>query len=431
MDIDEIKSQLSLKHKFNRDVSFNLLSLAVLGLCGIVINIFIAKYRGSSALGIFNQVYAIYVILSQIAGGGIQLSALKHTSYNQTDNAACSEIASSALVLTAMCATTVCIPSFLASNQVGAILNSDSVELGLKLAIPGLLPFSLNKVSLNVLNGMRKMGAFAFFQSLRFVLILLGVILIIKMGLPDAYIVLSLSVTELLLFFALAFYVNRHVKLRFSSGMSRWFREHLSFGGRGMLSGIFTEMNTRVDVLMLGFFRDDKTVGIYSLAAILIEGLSQLHFVIRKNVEPVLGGYFAEGGKAKITSAARKVRRIFLPLMVSIGLVSVALYPYAVRIFVADKAFSASFTPFVILITGLVLSSGYRPFSGIILIGGRPGLYSCFILSLVLGNAALNAVLIPLWGMNGAAAATASVFLLEALFVFVLLRFSAFGKDSQ
>lgn len=61
-------------------------------------------------------------------------------------------------------------------------------------------------------------------------------------------------------------------------------------------------------------------------------------------------------------------------------------------------------------------------FKGILLLGGFPGLQTIFILILVVGNIALNALLIPILGMHGAAIATALIYVLEAVLIFVIAR---------
>ncbi|MEZ4754616.1 MAG: oligosaccharide flippase family protein [Bdellovibrionota bacterium] len=273
----------SLKGKFSSDVVWNIASLVVLGLAGIVINIAIARLVGADALGVFNQVFAVYIFLSQICVGGVHFSVLKEISYAQDDLEKCSTVTSSALVLSALISLVICAIALLFSNQLALVLDSPDVGKGMFCAIPGLLFFSLNKNLLNVLNGLQWMRAFAIFQALRFVGILLAILGIIFLGNEAWMLPLSLTISEVVLFITLGLFVNTQV-IKFSpfKASKEWIRTHFSFGMRGFLSGVFTEINTRVDVLMLGLFLGDAKVGIYSFAAILAEGFSQIPFVLRK-----------------------------------------------------------------------------------------------------------------------------------------------------
>ena len=168
---------------------------------------------------------------------------------------------------------------------------------GIALIAPGVLLFSINKVLVCILNGMRHMRAYAIFQTLRFVLIVLMLYILIRFEQPTEYLPVSLTVAEAVLLIALMIYLNLRVFALWSRRPTRyWFKEHFRFGLRGCLSGALSEMNTRIDVLMLGYFLiSDSVVGLYSFAAIPAEALGQLAMVVRRNVDPVLGACFAKG----------------------------------------------------------------------------------------------------------------------------------------
>lgn len=402
---------------------WNVGSVGVLGVSGILINVVIAKSRGAEALGVFNQVYAIYIFLSQIATGGVQLSALKHVSYSQSNRPLCAQITTTALILAALFSVVVCSPAYLARGWIGGLLESDGVGAGLTYAIPGLFFFSLNKVLLNVLNAMRFMRAFAIFQSFRVILILTWIVVILVADRPSSHLALSLTLTEGCLFLALIVYINVALfVLRLGAGCGKWFAEHVSFGLRGFFGGVLSEANTRVDVIMLGYFSSDALVGVYSFAAIIAEGFSQIPVVIRRNVDPILGIRFAAGEKEEITRFASNLKRVFFPLFALISLLAIGLYPIGLALAVGGEAFGSSWAVFSILMVGIAINAGYRPFKGILLLGGFPGLQTIFTLSLVVTNIALNALMIPILGMQGAAIATALVYVLEAVLIFVLAR---------
>ena len=126
MILATLKSVFSTDRRFNRDVLWNVGSLAVLGLSGVVINVVIARdpHYGDDALGVFNQVFAFYIVLAQIAVGGVHLSALKHISHNQDDSQKCAAIASSALLLATGLAFVVCVGVYLARDLAGEIWKS-------------------------------------------------------------------------------------------------------------------------------------------------------------------------------------------------------------------------------------------------------------------------------------------------------------------
>lgn len=414
-----------LSNRFGRDVLWNVGSLAVLGVSGIVINCVIMVFAGIEALGIFNQVFAFFIVASQFAVGGLQTSALKHCSYVQDDLDECAKIASSAMMLTAVLSGVVCMALFYASPLAGRILQSPPVALGIKFAIPGLFLFALNKVMLMVLNGMRNMRAFAVFQALRYIFIMLSATAIIMLGYPGSHLALSLTIAELILFVGLFAYINIRLfvfKFSLAKDMRNWFARHISFGARGFMSGALVELNTRVDVLMLGVFMSDALVGIYSFASTFAEGFAMLNSVLRQNLDPVIGKYFAFGAKEKIQQASKRIRKTFLPLMLVGGCILVAVFPAIIKILSSGPDMWMSWGVFAILVSGTAFASGYRPFMGIILLGGRPGTYTILLGASVLGNIALNALLIPFLGIYGAATATAAIYVAEAIATVLLSR---------
>ncbi len=412
---------LSQDRKFRVDVLWNIASLGVLGVSGIVLNVLIAGTVGAEALGVFNQVFAVYIFLSQLSVGGVHLSVMKHVSHHPRDRDTCAAITVSALVLCTFLATLFALLTWLASDWLGHLFDSPGVAVGLVLVSPGLIFFALNKVLLNGINGASAMRAYAVFQALRFVLILLGVSTIIASDLPGTYLAASLSVAELVLFPCLVLFTHLRLWSLWPSWTRRhWLQAHFSFGARGLLSGALNEINTRVDILMLGYFTSDAAVGIYSVAAIMAEGFSQLSIVLRRNVDPILGECFASGNLRRIEAEARKLRRWFWPAMLTLGGLAALLYPVAMGL-LAGGDFSSSNHLFAILMLGVVLNASYRPFLGILLQSGHPGRHTLLVASLVLVNIVGNGLLIPWWGVTGAALATASVLVLEA----VLIRLGA------
>ena len=417
-----LSSPPPLARKFSIDFLWNVGSLAVLGASGIVLHAIIGRFAGAEALGIFNQVFAFYIFLSQIAVGGIHFSVLKHVSHHQMEPRRCAEVAVAGAVLAAGLSVLVALVAYGGRGLAGSLLDSPGVAVGLGWAAPGLIAFALNKVLLNTLNGLHRMRAFAVFQAARVLLIVTGVALIVASGWPASRLAAALSFAEWTLLAGLLLYVQQALPMFSARGLGPWFREHLSFGSRGFLSGALTEANSRVDVLVLGIFRDDAIVGIYSFAAILAEGFAQLAFVVRRNLDPLFGESFARGDTERIERHARRVRRTFFPAMVLVGVAAMIAYRPAVDLFLPDGSFSASASIFVILMVGVVFNALYRPFLGLLPQGGRPGAYTLLVAAVVLVNLIGNLILIPRIGMTGAAVATAVALVVEAGLVWVAAR---------
>ena len=417
------ESESALKGKFSQDVIWNLASLAILGASGVLLNIIIARYADAATLGVFNQVFAVYIFLSQLCVGGVHFSVLKYISERPEDRTHCSVVANAGLFSALVLSSLVLALIYPASNLIAGVLQSPGVGVGLEYALPGLIVFSLNKVLLSTLNGVRAMRAFAIGQSCRFLGILVVVFLILHQGYDSNLLPLALSLSELVLFLGLAAFTHTQVaKLFCWQGIKQWVSKHFSFGLRGFLSGVFTEVNTRVDILMLGLFLDDASVGVYSFAALLAEGVSQIPYVIRRNVDPIVGKHLAKDEREEIEQFAVKLKQVLLPAMIGISIIGIVVYPFILPYLTGGNAYTASVPVFTILLIAIALNAPFRAFLGIILQGGKPGTFTVFVGLLVLSNVVLNLILISSLGVNGAAIATGSVYLLEAFGIVYLSK---------
>jgi O-antigen/teichoic acid export membrane protein len=189
-----------------------------------------------------------------------------------------------------------------------------------------------------------------------------------------------------------------------------------------MLSGVLIELNTSVDILMLGYFSTDSTVGIYSFAVKLAEGFGQIPLALRWNVDPIIGKYFAENEIDKISQLSKNIRRVFQPLIGLLGLFAIIIFPFFSTAWLQDNAAIVSAIVFAIVMVGIIINAGYRPFTGILMQGGRPGVNTLLIGGLVLGDALLNLYFIPAFEIYGAALVTSLTYTMEAILLIILSR---------
>ena len=143
--------RLLLADKFNQDVLWNVGALIVLGMSGVIMNVIIARYMDLEALGVFNQLYAIFIIQGQLSVFGIQFSVLKHISHNENDDKNCSEITGAAVILVLIISSlVVCLVYFL-SETISGFFSSESMDEGIKIIAIAAMFFSMNK---NAFNGL-------------------------------------------------------------------------------------------------------------------------------------------------------------------------------------------------------------------------------------------------------------------------------------
>ncbi|NDJ75747.1 MAG: oligosaccharide flippase family protein [Chloroflexi bacterium] len=417
------RQALARLDNFSLEVLLSMGSLVVLAISGVLLNMIITLARGTSGLGVFNQVFALYILASQLATVGLQNSVLKQISYASDDCELQADIATSALLLVVLCSVPVMVGGFLATGLVEDYFRSADVGAGFRFVLPGLLFFGLNKVLINILNGLQQMKAYAVFRSLRFILLLGSVIILIALGVADSTIPLALTLTEIVLFLTLFVLIYRRL-LPFKPINSIYARcvEHLSYGSRSMLGGALLELNTRMDVIILGYFTTDGQVGIYSFAAMLAEGFAQFPVAFRWNLDPILGQHFVHGALDQIQALIMTLRRRIFLSIGGLGILAVAGYPLGYWLLFGPTHLVVSWSIFALIVMGVVVNAPYAAFKGLILQGGHPMLFTFLTFCLFVSDTVLNVLFIPYLGILGAALVTAITFMLDAVYLRLATR---------
>jgi len=225
------------------------------------------------------------------------------------------------------------------------------------------------------------------------------------------------TLTEGVLLVALLGELIITVPIHRASGWAAWIADHVRFGTRGAGATLLTELNSRLDIWLLGVMMSDASVGIYSMAANLAEGVNQLAVVLQVNANPTIAAALAAGRPADVDTFVRRSRRWFVPAFVAACAVAAAAFPIAIPWITDNQEFVAGALPFAILAGGLALASPWLPFNPVLLMGRRPGWHTIYVAGAVAGNAALNLALIPHLELIGAALATALAMVASAVWL--------------
>lgn len=185
-------------------------------------------------------------------------------------------------------------------------------------------------------------------------------------------------------------------------------RSAARYARRRYVSDIAAMLEMRVDIVMLGALSTVSATGIYSVAVALVE---LLWFIPRAAETPLLSRFLGERADRSAAIAATSVRLTVL-LQAALLLGAVFLLEPAVRI-VFGPEFSDASMLFWILAPGVVLNGLVGPMISYLISRGHqfPVLSSVS----VGGNVVLNAILIPVMGVAGAALASSITYGLGSL----------------
>ncbi len=403
--------------KFNTDLLWNMASFGFVAIIGILLNIIILKVYGTSVLGVFNQVFAIYLLLSQLAVGGVHLGVQRFVPANIKSEAQTKNIVIAALIVSTIISIIIIIIGFLLKDLPSQILKSKAVGEGYVAILPGLLFFSWNKVLLSYHNGCRRMKAFAVFNFLRYAAILSGLLLFIFFNYDVNFLPIILTASECGLFLVVFVY-----SLPFLSGTIHfkrllvWIKIQYKFGNKALLGNFLLDVNTKVDVFILGIFLSDSQVGIYSFASTFAEGFMQLPVLLRNNINPILAKLSVKRNLKLTEKIIQSSKTKFLKMIGSIGIMAILMFPLVFLVFDINEHRFDIWLIFSILVLFVSISSGYQPFLMLFNQFGHPWQQTKFIFVLFLANVFLVLMLVPIIGIYGAALGTGLSFLVQIFY---------------
>lgn len=181
----------------------------------------------------------------------------------------------------------------------------------------------------------------------------------------------------------------------------RWLFGALPFLVNG---GLFL-INGQTDIVMLGWFTSSADVGIYRVAA-MAAGLIGFGLAAANNsLGPVFARLHEEGDLARLQRILTRGAQATLLFGLPVALVFI-LFGRQILGLVFGREYIPGATPLTILAVGQLVSVGVGSVGQLLeMTGHARDTAHAIALSAAL-NIALNAVLIPAWGVNGAALAT-------------------------
>ena len=202
-----------------------------------------------------------------------------------------------------------------------------------------------------------------------------------------------------------------------------WLRSSFPF----MLFGSMQLINAKCDVLMLGAIQGAAAVGIYSVVRY---GTSFIVFVqgaVNSVLSPDIAALVDEGRTADLQKIISKSSAVVFAASLAIGLILIVFSTPILSLF--GKEFVGGRDALIILSIGQLVNAAVGPVGKLLIVGGYENHTAISVAASGAINILLNALLIPQWGVNGAAIATATSIALVNLVNLYLVR-QRLGIDS-
>lgn len=201
-------------------------------------------------------------------------------------------------------------------------------------------------------------------------------------------------------------------------------RSSLVFSVKSYAHALSSQIHERIDIFMIAYFLADPTqVAFYAIAVGLVDSLKMAPEAIRTAAYPELAS-LSEGKSVELVC---RVSRQSVVAVLAMALAVGALGSYIVPLLYGAD-YQASVLPLLILLPGMVLLTLYRVLATFFTAIDRQSTALIIQGIAVATNIGLNVVLIPEFGILGAAAASLASYALETLLIAgVFLRFSRCG----
>lgn len=186
---------------------------------------------------------------------------------------------------------------------------------------------------------------------------------------------------------------------------SRDFRRLLTFSSPLAVGNLLGILAPRSDVMMIGYWVSAKDVGVYlaafQTAAILILVAAAFDFA----VAPLLSQAWARNDQARLQEGYRSVLRLSLTFTTPLFLILVLFGGDILNLFGSE--FRAGAAVLAILACGQVFNSATTSANTVLLMSGHSRVVMMNTLVFGLGLIGAAAILIPIWGITGAAVSAA------------------------
>ena len=196
------------------------------------------------------------------------------------------------------------------------------------------------------------------------------------------------------------------------------YRTVAGYGSQAAVNGILSLVNYRVDSILLAALMGATSFGIYSIAI----NVGQLLFVLSRSVTAAVTRDIGVLPKAASAALAARTIRTVTALVACCAVICAAAAPSAIGI-VYGSAFMPAAAPLYWLLPGIVAFATVGTFSAFFLFSlEQPGIATRMNSAMIAVQVAACLVLVPKYGLSGAAIASTITYLCGAIYATLKFR---------
>jgi O-antigen/teichoic acid export membrane protein len=401
--------------KVIKDVHWSFISLATSAFAHLLLRIILGNELGPSGLGLYTLVFTIYMFGMQFSGFGIGQAMIKYVAEYHDNLYKIKEFVSSGIVGSIVSGSLMGLLLYISSKFIAIQLfhNPEMTDL---LKITALcFPFiAIEKAVISIQIGLREMKSYALINVAQNVfVVVLSIALVTHLNMDVRGSVIGFVLPTILVGLSSLFFIKKYLTAE-SSSLKTTLKEVSRFGFYVVLTNSIGLINTQTSSLMIGHFMNETEVGYYAVAAIFIEGL----YLIPSSIETVTDARIVRYHVKKedenlIKLVKSNISNVFvITVLESLALVFFGKFLIE-RLFGVD--FLPAYQPLLILLIGYCIFYPIQSISGFLPCIGKVELLSKISFLCAAINILLNILLVPNYGMTGAAVATTTALIFSTL----------------
>ncbi len=392
--------------------TFSVLSTQVLILpLTILAGIIIARFLGPEGKGTLTLIVLIATTMKLLGGMGMEFA---NVYYSSKEREYLHNIITNNIVVWLFSTIVLCGIFFLIRNFLCSTLlkNVDIQVINFAIILfPFILGYGFMQTLFQGLEQFKEYNMLRISEPTTKLTLVVLLIMIFKLNILGGFFAIFASylVPGILAIALLKSYVKYPLSLN-----KRYLVKSIKYGLKGQVGIFFQFFNYRLDMFLVSYYLSIKEVGLYALSVVIAEFL----WYIPNSISITLFPKVSAKDKSSANEFTRRISRTSITIMLIAGSIICLIAPVLIRIFYGEQ-FTESVIPLRILLPGIIAFGMVKILTGHLHGRGKPQYGSIVTVCSLLLTILFDLLLIPRFGIIGAALATTFAY----LFSFILTLF--------
>ena len=382
----------------------------VLGaISGYVFAFVVSKY-GADTYGIYELAFTALMILSVIVKWGLDGATVRFTQEYLVsgDKGKIRSLVSKSVFTILISALVVGLLFFLLRKSLAEAFDEPNLEKAYVWVAVGLLPFVLLQYYSEALRALKNMKAFSVFQVGSVLILASAIFILLKdIALSKGEIAtLAFVISTAVFAFGAYLIFQKSFRIRVGDIPAEQidFKSVLKVGVPLLISGSLFLVISWTDTLMIGYYKSSTDVGIYRIAFKVATLITFIQFAVNSIAAPTIASLYAEDDLTALRKYIKYIGVINAAFAIPITLFIIVFSEPLLNLFGAEYTSGMVLLP--ILAIGQLVNALAGPVMYILNMTGKEKLSQRIMIWMTGLNIILNVVLIPRYGIVGAAIAT-------------------------